>query len=254
MSYRAIPEYYDAEYEHTEMLQEDVPFFLKHLKRGQSILELAVGTGRAAIPLAQAGHQVVGVDYDQKMLAMAQRKRDSVGLTSKELDLIRGDIQKLNLRRRFDWACILFNTFLVFTSLEDQDRALLAARRHLKRSGKLWIDIFHPNLSLLARPRSRDLEPTMFYVPEFDRTVCRTTEVRPDVANQKQRVIFHYSWFDQFGREMRERREFDLTFIFPRELRMLLERNELRLEKLYGNYDGSELDADSPRMIAVCKP
>ena len=93
----------------------------------------------------------------------------------------------------------------------------------------------------------------MFYVPEFDRTVCRTTEVRPDPAKQKQRVIFHYTWFDGFGKEKRQKTEFDLTFIFPRELEMLLERNGFRLEKLYGNYDGTDLDADSPRMIALCK-
>src|ERR1700722_4192904 len=68
-SYRAIAEYYDAENEHHRVLEEDVPFFLGQLpKRKQEILELAVGTARAAIPLAQAGHSVVGVDYAADML------------------------------------------------------------------------------------------------------------------------------------------------------------------------------------------
>jgi ubiquinone/menaquinone biosynthesis C-methylase UbiE len=54
--YKAIAEYYDAEYEHQTMLEHDVPFFLGHLpKKKQSVLELATGTGRAAIPVAQAG-------------------------------------------------------------------------------------------------------------------------------------------------------------------------------------------------------
>src|SRR5207237_10309680 len=79
--YRAIAEYYDPEYAHHAMLQQDVPFFLGQLpRRSQSVLELAVGTGRAAIPIAQSGHKVLGVDYDKNMLAIARRKRDAVGL------------------------------------------------------------------------------------------------------------------------------------------------------------------------------
>lgn len=63
--YRAIADYYDAEYESLEMLQHDVPLFLQQLpRRSLKILDLATGTGRSAIPLAQAGHRVVGVDYD----------------------------------------------------------------------------------------------------------------------------------------------------------------------------------------------
>src|SRR5690242_1607070 len=105
-SYRAIAEYYDAEHERTKMLRRDVPFFLRHLpKRRQSVLELATGTGRAAIPIAQAGHEVVGVDYAADMLDIARRKRDGVGLTDRRLQLVEADILTLNLRRRFDWVC-----------------------------------------------------------------------------------------------------------------------------------------------------
>src|SRR5687768_5318022 len=112
--YRAIPEYYDAEYEHQEMLDKDVPFFLKHLRRKQSVLELAVGTGRAAIPIAQAGHRVVGTDHHPAMLKLAQQKRDAVGLKPSQLELIEQDILDLKLGRKFDWICLLFNTFLLF--------------------------------------------------------------------------------------------------------------------------------------------
>jgi hypothetical protein len=43
-----------------------------------------------------------------------------------------------------------------------------------------------------------------------------------------------------------------MTYIMPRELTLLLERNGLSVEKLYGNYDGTPLAANSPRMIALC--
>src|SRR3954469_3156498 len=87
--YRAIAEYYDAENADHPVLEQDVPFFMGQLPmRRQSILELAVGTGRAAIPLAQGGHRVVGVDYDDKMLDIGRRKRDAVGLSERQLSLI----------------------------------------------------------------------------------------------------------------------------------------------------------------------
>jgi SAM-dependent methyltransferase len=252
-SYHAIADYYDAEYESREMLAHDVPFFLGQLpKRKQGVLELAVGTARAAIPIVQAGHRVVGVDYDARMIQLASQKRDSVGLRENQLKLVRQDILRLNLREKFDWICIFFNTFVNFTTLQQQDRLLKVVRAHLKRSGRFWLDIFNPDLTLLARPRSAKLDPVLFYVPHLQRAVSRVTEIRPDPVHQRQHVIFHYRWFER-ERERRQRVEFDLTFLFPRELQLLIERNGLWIESIYGNYDGSKLTNDSPRIIACCR-
>ena len=234
------------------MLESDVPFLLKHMKGRQSVLELAVGTGRAGIPLAQAGHRVVGIDNDAAVLQLARAKRDVVGLKESQLRLLKQDILQLNLRQKFDWVVLLFNTFLIFTTLEQQDRALQNIRRHLKRTGRFWLDIFQPNLALIAQDESRGLAPRTFYVPALDRTVFRSTDVKRDPASQVQRVTFNYIWFDREGRQVHEKRVFNLTFLFPRELRLLLERNGLQIERLYGNYDGSKLNANSPRMIACC--
>src|SRR5258706_6896928 len=235
------------------MLQSDVPFLLKHLKPKQSILELAVGSARAAIPLAQAGHRVVGIDNDPAMLQLATQKRNSVGLKEKQLRLINQDILSLNLKQKFDWIILLFNTFLIFTTLEQQDRALQQIRRHLKPKGRFWLDIFQPNLALIAQDESNNLQPKTFYVPSLDRTVFRSTDVRRDPASQIQRATFNYIWVDGNGRQIQQKRTFNLTLLFPRELRILLERNGLQIEELYGNYDGSKLNANSPRRIACCR-
>jgi len=248
--YRAIAEYYDAEYADKRMLQEDVPFFLGQLpQRKQSILELAVGTARAAIPMAQSGHRVVGVDYDKDLLAIAERKRDGVGLRERELKLLPGDIRRLKLNERFDWVCIFFNTFLAFPTLEEQDRVLQVARSHLKPRGRLWLDLFNPDLNLLAQPSTKGIDPHFFFVPSLNRRVFQTTDIRRQLSKQIQEVTFNYQWFDDDGREHREKNRFEMTWLFPRELHLLLERNGLRIEHLWGNYDGSELKDDSPRMI-----
>src|SRR5207237_5355197 len=125
-------------------------------------------------------------------------------------------------------------------------------RRHLKTSGRFWLDIFNPDLALLARRLATALDPHVFHVPRYDRTVMKTTDVRRGPEPQVQRITFHYHWFDPDGAEQEEKNEFDLTFLFPRELEILLERNGLRLEKLFGNYDASPVTPDCPRLIARC--
>jgi SAM-dependent methyltransferase len=251
--YKAIAEYYDSEYANLEMLKHDVPFFLGQLPRKkQTVLELAVGTARAAIPIAQAGHRAVGVDYARDLLTIADRKRRAAGLKDRELSLVYGDVRKLDLGRTFDWVIILFNTFLAFPTLEEQDRLLQVVRRHLKPNGRFWVDIFQPDLQILAGSQKKNFEPRCFYVPQFNRTVYSTTTIERDLARQVQNVTFNYSWFDEFGVIHRERNKFEMTWIFPRELRVLLERNGLEIEKLWGNYDGSKLTSSSPRMIARC--
>jgi ubiquinone/menaquinone biosynthesis C-methylase UbiE len=252
--YRANAEYYDAECAHHAMLEQDVPFFLGHLpKRRQSVLELAVGTGRAAIPIAQAGHRVVGIDYAKEMLALAEQKRDAVGLGKRQLSLVHGDLLSFDLNSSFDWVCLFFNTLLSFTTLEELDAVLQNARRHLKPRGKFWLDVFQPNLQLIAEPTSANLDPCTFYVPALDRRIMKTTTVKRDAARQVQRVTYHYTWFGPSGVEHRQRTEFAMTFMFPRELQLVLERNGLEIEHFYGNYNGSALNADSPRMIVCCR-
>jgi SAM-dependent methyltransferase len=253
--YRAIAEYYDHETERIEWLKRDVPFFLKKIgKRPRDVLELAVGTARAAIPISQAGHRVVGIDYAPDMLAIARRKRDAVGLRDAQLQLHRRDVLRMDLKRTFDWVCIFFNTFLGFTTLAQQDRVLQVARKHLRPKGRLWIDIFQPNLALLADPESLNRDASIFHVPRYDRTVYMTVDIKRDQAKQLQTVTFNYKWFDKHGVAHRQRTRFDITFMFPRELRILLERNGFRLMKLWGNYDGSPVNVNSPRMISLAAP
>lgn len=253
--YRAIAEYYDAENTHLAMLEQDVPFLLQHLprKRSSSVLELACGTARAAIPIAQAGHRVTGVDYANDMLDIARRKRDAVGLRERDLNLLHADVLGLDLKQRFDFVAIFFNTFLGFTTLAEQDLVLQCVVRHLKPGGKFWLDIFHPDFARLAEPESLEVESRAFHVPELDRTVVRTVDVKRDPSRQLQTVTFRYQWFTSSSVEKRAKTVFDMTYIVPRELVLLLERNGLEIETLYGDYDGSSLNATSPRMIAVAR-
>jgi SAM-dependent methyltransferase len=249
--YRAIAQYYDAEYAESKMLQRDVPFFLRHLsKRRQSVLELCAGTARAAIPIAQAGHRVLGVDYAPDLLAIADQKRRAVGLSDRELQLREMNVLELRLAQKFDWICIFFNTLLAFPTLAELDQVLQGVRRHLKPRGRFWLDIFQPDLALLSGAQTKEFDPHVFFVPALNRSVYQTTEIRRNVAQQRQRVTFHYTWFDSHGTRHRQQNSFEMTWLFPRELQLLLERNGLSIDRLYGNHDGSQVTDHSPRLIA----
>jgi SAM-dependent methyltransferase len=249
-TYRAIAAYYDAEYESSDMLQRDVPFFLEQLpKRRQRVLDLATGTGRSAIPVAQAGHRVVGVDNDPHMLALAGRKRDAVGLRESQLRLVQADLTRLRLDERFDYATIFFNTLLVFTTLQAQDRVLAAITAHLRPRGRLWIDIYNPDPNLLAQDVREHIDPELFYVDALDRTVHRTTEVCQLDAPQLQRITHHYEWIHPERGPQHERVTFELTYMYPRELRLLLERHGFRIEHEWGDYNATPLTRHSPRII-----
>ncbi len=254
-SYRAIADYYDAEYESNDVLDNDVPFLLRHLpKRSRKILELCCGTGRASIPLAEAGHRVVGVDYDPDLLAIAKRKRDGSGISPDRLQLVRADVLKLKLDETFDFAFLIFNTLLNFTTLADQDRLLSRVHAQLKPGGRFWVDIFYPDLTILAAAHHAHFDSATFYVHALDRSVHRTTEIRQSTKRpQLQELTFHYTHADERGDLHAEKIDFELTWMFPRELVMLLERHGFVVEQLYGDYRGNPITPESSRIIAVAK-
>lgn len=252
--YRAPAHWYDAENDRHDVLKQDVPFFLGQLPaRRQSILELACGTGRAAIPLAMAGHNVVGVDYAPEMVELAVQKRDAAGLAERRLSLAVGDMLDLDLGRQFDWVCVFFNTFCNFTTLDLQDRVMETVARHLSPRGRFWLDVYNPDPNLLADPHAVGRDPYAFYVPEENRTVYFSTDVRQGDEPQLQHVIHRYEWFDQAGRRKKAVHAFDMTFFYPRELQLLAERHGLAVEHQWGNYDGSPVTPDAPRIIQRCR-
>ena len=254
-TYRAVPEFYDDEYADLSMLQRDAGFLLSKLPRQRrDVLMLACGTGRVAIPLAQAGHRVVGVDIDATMLAIAARKRDFVGLAERQLSFDRQDLLTLDLgARRFDLAAIVFNTFLLFTTLAEQDRVLQRAARHLKKSGTVWIDIFNPDLARIADDDAINADVRIFLSRELNAGVQRLTHIRSTDRSQVRQTTFEYRWFDEKRRAHKRVVKFELTYLFPRELTMLLERNGFIVESCFGNYDGSPVTTNSPRIIAVAR-
>jgi SAM-dependent methyltransferase len=131
----------------------DVAFYLDCAQRfGGPILELAAGTGRVLIPLAKAGHEVVGLDLSGAMLQVARAKAQRDSEAAGRIQLAEGDMRDFSLGRQFSLALIPARAFQHVIEPEDQRRTLRCVHTHLKPGGHLIVDLFDPNFELLSVP------------------------------------------------------------------------------------------------------
>ncbi len=122
----------------------DVAFYLDCAAHfGSPVLELGVGTGRIAWALAEAGHEVVGLDRSKGMLDAARKKCE---IHADTVDLIEADITAFTLNRTFPLALIPFSTFQHLTTPDQQRACLNAVHHHLTLGGHLVLDVFDPVL------------------------------------------------------------------------------------------------------------
>jgi ubiquinone/menaquinone biosynthesis C-methylase UbiE len=135
---------------------EDVAFYVDEAVRsGGPVLELGVGTGRIAVPVAAAGVRVVGVDLSEGMLAVA---REAAALAGVELDLRQGDMREPPVDERFPLVMIPFRSLLHMETDDDRRTALRAAARVLGPRGRLVFDVFAPGADDIADTHARWLE------------------------------------------------------------------------------------------------
>ncbi|MGF9888534.1 class I SAM-dependent methyltransferase [Priestia megaterium] len=130
------PILYDDE---NEQYTEDVAFLLTEAAHKSGIiLDLACGTGRATIPLAQAGHLLMGVDIHPPMLQEAQKKAEALNLSVKWVEQ---DCTKLDLKVKSDFIYIVGNSFQHFLTNEEQHAFLRSVYTHLNDGGTFIVGI-----------------------------------------------------------------------------------------------------------------
>jgi SAM-dependent methyltransferase len=135
---------------------EDVPFYLEEAKRwGGPVLELGVGTGRIAVPIAAAGIEVVGVDLSAGMLEVA---RETAALAGVELDLRYGDMRDPPVEGEFPLVTAPFRSLLHMETDGDRRLALRAVHRHLAPKGRFVFDVFTPSKEDIEETHGRWLE------------------------------------------------------------------------------------------------
>ena len=140
--YDSIASIYDP---WSRSVTEDVEFYVERaLASGGPVVELAVGTGRIAIPVARAGIDVIGVDSSPGMLAVARAAADEAGVADR-LDLRVGDLREPPVSERVPLVLCPFRSLLHMETEDEKLRALRAARALLEPGGRFVFDVFAPS-------------------------------------------------------------------------------------------------------------
>jgi SAM-dependent methyltransferase len=216
------------------------------VRSGGSVLELACGTGRLLIPIAQAGLAVTGVDIVRGMLDRARAKADEAGV---EVDLVHADMRGVHLGRRFEMVLLAYNAMLHLASVEDFRALLAAVRRHLTPDGVFVFDIFNPSIEKLARRPNERTEVGRVQDAELGEIIVEAT-VEYDAATQVSRGGWHLS---APGRPDFRMIPLHMRSIFPQELPLLLGAGGFRLEERYGDFDRSRFESGSERQVCICR-
>jgi SAM-dependent methyltransferase len=164
-AYDSIARIYDP---WSRTVTEDVAFYVSEaVQSGGPVVELGVGTGRIAVPIALEGIAVIGVDSSRGMLEVAG---EQAGLAGVELDLRFGDLRAPPVDGEFPLVIIPFRSLLHMQTDADRRAALSAVRRLLGPHGRFIFDVFTPGPEDVAETHGRWLErePGIFERAEWD--------------------------------------------------------------------------------------
>jgi SAM-dependent methyltransferase len=252
----------------------DVELYLALAARtGGPIVELGVGTGRVASPLAAAGHTVVGVDDDPAMLERARQRASRSGKgVADRLALVRADMAGVrrsdlgaslaadlegganlaaDLEGGANLAFIALNSILLLSE-RDRQRRLLATMASLLRPGGLAVvDAWLPSIEDLVRFDGRVSLEWLRADPETGREVAKLASAWYD---ETKRVVTLTTIFDEAepgGAPNRWTRSDALRLVTADELRAFAEDAGLRVEQVAGDYDLGPFGPGSERAILV---
>jgi SAM-dependent methyltransferase len=243
--YAELAPYYDLG---MRGFDDDEALYLGFAERtGGRVLELGCGSGRLLAPLTEAGHSVAGLDRSPAMLALARNR------LAGPVGLVLGDMARPPLRGGFGLIFVALSSFLHLTSGAQQSACLSAARELLDRDGLLLLDLPGPAASGWEdwSPGVRPLVPVWSARLEDGQQVTKLSTFAADAATQTHHVTEFYDCVAPDGGLRRSVVEYELRFVFPAELELLLAACGLRLIDRYGGYELEPFDAGSARQIAV---
>jgi len=219
------------------------------------ILELGCGTGRTLLPLADAGHEVVGVDRSPVMLSRLRARLDAAADDVRaRVTLKEADIASLSLGRAFPLVIIPAGVFHHLTTTPRQIACLESSVEHLAHGGTLVIDVMDPKS---FQPTSSD-EPAGPAATEGRLADGRSARVSGcllgrDPSTQLVLRELTYVVSEPGGYTLRLVERSPLRYFHRREIEGMLGRCGLRVRELYGDYERSPYGARSPQMIFVAE-
>jgi SAM-dependent methyltransferase len=206
---------------------------LVELSGGGAVLELGVGTGRIALPMAARGVRVHGIDLSEAMVARLRAKPggDAVGITI-------GDFATTRVDGVFALAFLVFNTIQNLTTQDAQVACFQNVAAHLEPGGCFVVEVGIPQLQRLPvgqtiHPFSYE-SPTRFGLDEYD------------LANQGL-ISHHYAEYDRtFGVS-----SIPFRYVWPSELDLMARLAGMRRRDRWGGWRREPFTSESTMFVGV---
>jgi SAM-dependent methyltransferase len=209
--------------------------FLEQLAQGGRALELAIGTGRIAFPLAQKGIQVDGIDFSPSMLAKLRAKPGG-----EQLKITLGNFADVAIPDTYDLIYIVFNTLFNLLTQDEQVRCFENVAAHLTERGVFVIEGGIPTeFCQLRNNQYVDLEnlevdKVHLDMARFDPVTQLLEETHVTISNTGTRlfpIVTRYIW--------------------PSELNLMARIAGLRLKERWANWNREPITASSRNCISV---
>jgi SAM-dependent methyltransferase len=239
--YVDFAEYYDFDH----AISFDVGFYLDFAQQCRSpILELACGTGRLLIPLAEAGFEVYGLDVSDNMLAACQRKVAEKQL-GERVHLTCASMASFELPRKdFTLVFVALRSFMHLVTQADQRACLQQVYQHLVPGGYFIVDVIAPDPARLAqKPAETFAVGREFSLPNGHSVIRGERLVQHDVGNQTRHFEFKFEEFDAAGVLVRERVvPLHTRYVFLHELQGLIEQAGFTIANVFRDYEKNPYD------------
>ena len=229
----AVADTYDEDHGGTDpgLIQQTVDCLLD-LTCGGSALEFAIGTGRIALPMAERGASLKGIELSSAMVKKLREKE-----VGPSIEVAIGDMTSTQVSGEFSLVFLVFNTIYNLTTQQAQINCFRNAARHLRPQGRFLIETFVPPIQKiphgekrLAFASSRD----HFGIDEFDiasQTFTSNHVWMKDDRHEFLSIPFRYAW--------------------PAELDLMANIAGLELEHRWSDWDRSPYDFMSTKHISV---
>lgn len=216
------------------------------------ILELGCGTGRLLTRLASAGFEIDGLDISEQVLAIARRRLRQSEL-ERSVNLIKADAGHFRSDRQYNLVTFPLNSFMHLATPARQMSCLRSVRRALAPGGTFALDLPNPEPSILGN-NERNLiveyaKPGL--LPGWTVTKLRSQTVDP--VRQVLHVTLIYDELAPSGSLRRTSASFEMRYVHPSELEIMLRQTGLEPEWIAGDFDGGELNTDSEKLVMVAR-
>jgi SAM-dependent methyltransferase len=208
--------------------------FLAQLGDHGPVLELGIGTGRLALPLARRGVAVTGIDSSEAMVAKLRAKPGG-----DEIPVTIGDFADFHVDGRYSLILVAYSTFFALLDPDAQRRCFAAVAEHLTSDGRFVIEAFVPDTSRFVRDqhlevRHVDLDSAVLSVSRHDASTQRVNSLLVRLADDSVRT-----W------------PVRIRYSYPDELDAMSHEAGLRLEHRWGGWDREPFTDDSVKHVSV---